>query len=115
MSFGNSTNIKRVQKIVDVTELLAASASANEATQEEIWTMLTPALEALSELCGAPAEQPEEGSDQTSQSTPQEAVHTPAWVTIREMAEKASLPDLTYAMAVFMSRIDEHLNQGTKP
>jgi hypothetical protein len=33
----------------------------------------------------------------------------PAWVGIRKAAEEASLEDLTYAMAVYLNRIDEKL------
>jgi hypothetical protein len=33
------------------------------------------------------------------------------WTTIRECAEKASLKDLTVALAVYMNRIDEELSK----
>ena len=39
-----------------------------------------------------------------------QAVTPPKWASIRQMAEEADLADLTVAMAVYLNRIDEHLN-----
>jgi hypothetical protein len=107
MSFDNSTNHKRVQKIVEITQLLATSASSNKASEDEIWTMLQPALDSLSELCGANTEAP---STQDA-AQPSQTLTEPRWASIRKMAEEAPLMDLTFAMAVFLSRIDEHLSK----
>jgi hypothetical protein len=41
-------------------------------------------------------------------SHPQGRPH--AWVTIRECAEKASLKDLGHALAIYMNRVDELLD-----
>lgn len=102
MSIFNSTNEGRVQKIVDITQLLSQSAQSNKASQDEIWKLLDPAITAISELVqGEKPEAPEKC---------QETYNKPTWVSVREMAQEAPLPDLVAAVAIFLNRIDEHLN-----
>lgn len=109
MSIFNSTNEGRVQKIVDITQLLNQSAQSNKASQEEIWKLLDPAITAISDLVqGEKPEAPQ--NDQRATEKRQETHSKPTWVSVREMAQEAPLPDLVAAVAIFLNRIDEHLN-----
>ncbi len=104
MSFKNSTNATRVNKIVDTIALLQKSADSNEATSEEIWGMMERPLEAIGKLCDADVEAPEPVAKTTS-------LHKEAaWSSVMIMAREASLKDLTAAMAIYLNRIDEELS-----
>lgn len=59
MNFDNKTNHKRVAAIQEKIDLIKTSAEKNSATTDQIWAMLEPALEDLSELLQAETERPE--------------------------------------------------------
>lgn len=117
MSFDNETNVKRVTKINEIVDLLQKSATSNKATSDEIWSVMSPALDAISFLCGAettsPAVEPEEkGSSPSVQHATDVCakVHkSPLKMCIKQAAEEADLADLTIAMAVYINRIDDVL------
>lgn len=110
MSFLNQTNVARVNKITEIIALLKKSAVSNKSTENEIWDVVEPAIQALADLCNtevpdAPkAPESHEGFSARLGETP------PLWASIRQMAEEADLKDLTTAMAIYLNRIDEHLN-----
>ena len=109
-SLENPTNLKRVNNIVEIVGLIEKSAKSNKASQTELWALLTPAVDAISQLCG---DQPADSSEAPVEApTPSPApTHKPSrWADIHDLAENASLLDLTTAMAVFLNRIDEYLH-----
>jgi len=94
MSFDNSTNHKRVEKIGEIISLIEKSAASNKATAEDVTEMLAPVFKTL-EKYSAPSKPRKQGS-------------APTWFTIKQMAEEASLKDLTQAMAVYIRWLSEH-------
>lgn len=120
MAFFNDTNRKRVQKIVEIVHLLQKSGNANSIDREQMWDLLEPAINAIGDAIGEDPQKPStaapgasqglsEGSASSSPSAPprNEQKH----MTIKRMAEEASLKDLTVAMAVYLNRIDEELHK----
>ena len=114
-NFSNNSNHGRVSKMCDYLDLIEKSASSNKASPDEVATLLAPIIQKLSEysLRDAPVAStdadPEDApvGDLKSRVYPQGK--PPPWVTIRECAERASLKDLSVAMAVFMNRYEEAL------
>lgn len=102
--FDNTTNRNRVEKIVEILGHLDKSAKSNRASQEEVAEMLAPVTQKLPK--GMDVSIP--GLDEAP--APVRTSKVPTHIQIREAAQNASLKDLTWAMAVFMTRIDEELN-----
>lgn len=100
--FTNSTNQGRVTKIVETVNLLWKSAASNQASSEEVWALMEPALTAISDLLGTEEPDKPEPAPQTTQEAPR-------YIQIREMAQEAPLKELTMAMAVFINRIEDEL------
>ena len=115
--FTNQTNIGRVGKMVEIIDLLKKSADSNKAPKEEIWTVLQPAIDALSALLGASAEPPKPSeppvAEPASETRPGRQ-QQPRWADVRQMAQEASLDDLGAALAVYMSRVDELIHSLKK-
>lgn len=118
MTVHTPTNQKRVQKIVEITELLAVSARSNKATPEDLWKLMEPAINHIQALVAGdtPVEDGTE-SDSESQPTEIEPVSSehnpdsvePVRITIMKLAQSAPLKDLSLALAVYLTRIDEEL------
>jgi len=113
MSFHNPTNIKRVDKIMDILELISKSGNSNGADREDFQQLLEPVIQEMSELSPGhfdgnpePREQPVPQPQKPSQD-----IRTPMWYNIRQMAEEAPLKELTQAMAIFMNRFDEYMHE----
>lgn len=102
MAFKNDTNAGRVQKMVETLALIEKSARSNRAGKAEVAAMLQPLSQALAALTG---EMPA-----TSEPFRSRLTRVPQWSSVRDMAEKAELSDLTVAMAVYLNRIDEALS-----
>lgn len=127
MSIHNDTNKGRVQKIIDICDLIAKSANSNNADREDIWELMQPALDRIGELVGAEAEPPqaepqgaaqevvEPQQDQQSQQNQNGKWagenNPPVQAVLRDMASEASLEDLTMVMAVYLNRLDEHFSK----
>jgi len=117
MSFSNGTNNKRVNSIVDTVALLSKSAASNKATTDEIWDTLSPAMDAISALVGAETQSPDTPTESSSEPVKQKnclngrGMKERPWENIKQMAEEASLGDLTIAMAVYLNRIDEAIKE----
>ena len=119
MSFHNPTNTKRVEKIMDILELISKSGNSNGADREDFQQLLEPVISEMSQLSpghfdGNPktvieTEQPAPKPQSSSQST-----RTPMWSDIRQMTEEAPLKELTQAMAIFMNRFDEYMHERKK-
>lgn len=77
--------------------LILKSAESNKTGGDEVAALLSPLLADLSPFMTV-----------KSSSNPK----APSWFTVRQMAQEASLKDLTTAMAVYLNRIDEHLSDG---
>ncbi|WP_299671698.1 hypothetical protein [uncultured Roseobacter sp.] len=102
--FQNNTNDKRVQKILENLRLIEKSARANKAGPEQVTDLLKPVVDHIMSMGAAITED--------APSPPRAGNGKPApYMTVKQMAEEASLPDLTYAMAVYLNRIDEHLKE----
>lgn len=138
MSFENQSNRTRVMKIIEITALIEKSAKSNKATPEQIAELLHPARAQINALCGiamqaeapepdAPATtQPLERSEQqdSTQLTTGEPFADAAtiatmgrnphpWHTVREMAERAPLRDLSLAMNVYLDRLEKAAFEAT--
>ena len=118
--FENQTNAKRVQKIIDILDLLEHSRQSNRANVSQMAELLQPVFERLQQnqtieqnvLNGLSAAV--EPSERLQSSIKQ--LNAGKWsaadltgVQIRDVAANASLKELTYAMAVYLNRIDETL------
>jgi hypothetical protein len=54
----NDTNRGRVSKIQEILNLLDKSAKSNKATSDEVWQLLEPVINQMSDILGAKAEAP---------------------------------------------------------
>lgn len=111
MTFFTPTNEKRVEKICEIVLLIQKSVQSNSASSEDVWKLMDPAIKDLEELLGEP---PKPEGYPVKDPEPKKPRHNPdseerPSSIIRRAAEEASLKDLTYAMAVYLNRIDEHL------
>lgn len=104
MAFVNATNYVRVKRMVEFLDLIEASAASNRAGPMELAEMLRPLLDRLGAYVPAKA-----AAEAAVPSAPPKPGSHAAWNTIRQMAEEAPLADLTVALAVYLSRIGEHL------
>lgn len=121
--FKNQTNGKRVAKILDILDLLEHSRQSNRANVSEMAGLLQPVFERLTQYRNddfgvvansieqTPAVEP---SERLQQSIKQ--LNAGNWsasdltgVQIHDVAANADLKELTYAMAVYLNRIDETL------
>ena len=129
MSKFDEINSPRVADILAKIEMIEKSARSNNADAAEI---LRPVLIRIAGLVGArdmpnrpaipapaaatlPLSQATAGASipapRASLPMPRETLQKPAWVTIREAAENATLSDLMVALAVYMNRVDEALSE----
>lgn len=99
MTIQNQTNQGRVDKIVDTVTLIKKSATSNEASTDDIWELMEPALDAMADLCQAEASTPPSPSPTSSQSN--------LWSDIREMVATLDPDQLTLTVSLCMARIDE--------
>jgi hypothetical protein len=100
-------NGPRVEKIVKMLEVIETSAKSNKA-MDELAALLAPVSRKLEQ---APYQTLGQAMSQTlGQAPSQKTGRSPAYIDIREAAKSASLKDLTYAMAVYINRIDEELS-----
>ena len=107
MSNFMTTNQPRVQKIMSFLDVIERSAVANDITMDELKELLDPVTEKLFPPTGDNlVENPEFETNDSWAGTS----NPPKYATIRDMAAKADLKDLTYAMAVFINRIDDILS-----
>lgn len=111
MSFFNDTNHKRVEKMQETLALIRKSGDSNKVDREAMWSMLEPVINQIGDMIGEepqkpePTEQPAPTVERTHKTQP-----LPMWVTIRQMAEEAPLKELTQAMAIFINRFEEHMD-----
>ncbi len=103
MAFENDTNTGRVQKMIEILGLIQKSAQSNQASSADFADMMHPLMEELAVLSIADATEPPQVASN--------AIKAPQWASIREMAQTAHLADLSVALAVYMNRVDEALNQ----
>lgn len=114
-NFFNDTNHKRVAKMGDTLDLIKKSADTNGASKEDIWKMLEPVINDIeATLSGATpeAQPPQTEPDQADTSAPvlkDPNGKEPVRITIMNMARQAPLRDLTTAVAIFVDRIGEEL------
>ena len=118
MTIFNDTNRNRVLKLQDTLALLNKSFASNNATNDDMWDLLQPAIQDMESILrgGRPSERGSESAaeDSTAPSSspaPQPQGREPLHLTIKKLAEEAPLKDLTTAMAVYLNRIDEELHK----
>lgn len=103
--FFNDTNKGRVEKMRSTLEVMDKSARSNKATAEQWAELLQPVVSFIAVVT--------EGVYDPTSTTPEAAQPARSkphyWNDVRAMAEEADLHDLTFAMAVFLNRIDEQL------
>lgn len=116
MAFENRTNEVRVRKMLETLDLIDKSAKSNRADEMAVGFALEPVFRRLLQM--APGLRPGAVASQEPATAPEAAargrtgVTAPQWASVRDMAQEASLSDLTYAMAVYINRIDEHLDKS---
>jgi hypothetical protein len=126
MTVLNDTNRGRVAKMVETVALIEKSALSNKASQEDLWALLSPIVDAIQLLLDAearPNDAPAEAGDGLEAEEPTIVIQhdkpltgqKPArWFTIYQLAQEAPLDELTRAMAVFLNRVDELLADERK-
>lgn len=120
MTIFNDTNQKRVEKIVEIVSLLEKSTLSNKASNDDVWQLLEPAINALQELLG---EDPPEHSKETVEASPglsegtkkhnpdsQEPVH----LQLKRLAEECPVEHISMIMAVVMTRFDDMIYERQK-
>jgi hypothetical protein len=114
-NFQTPTNAKRVQKILDILDLLEHSRQSNRAGKPAMQDMLGPLTLRLWELIGQDPRTHLEAITTADQIDPQPkppaagkwSVKDMSGVDIRDVAAAAPLRHLSYAMAVYINRIDD--------
>jgi len=112
MSFHGERNAGRVRDIVGKLDLIRRSAESSRAGPDDVREMLRPVIGALKTLMtdASAGRAAVDGRDATAKGRYADDRRPPAWATVHDMAREATLPDLTRAMAVFLSRVDEELH-----
>lgn len=106
-TFSGPQNQSRANRIAEVLDLIHTSARSQKVGPDEERAILQPVFDKLAKM----------GWHVSSSPTLPGRVNglvTPPWVSVREMSQQATLKDLTYAMAVYLSRIDEELYSNPK-
>lgn len=109
MTLFTSTNEKRVEKICEIARLIQKSVQSNSASSEDVWKLMDPAIKELEELLGEPPKPETEENLEPRKPQYNPDSEERAGMVIKRAAEQADLKDLTYAMAVYLNRIDEVL------
>lgn len=99
-------NQSRVTRIVEVLDLIHKSARSQKAGPDEERELLQPVFDKLEKMGWHL--KPAGAVTRPGNITP------PQWDTVRRMSHEASLTDMTIAMAVYLSRIDEALDLKCK-
>ena len=111
MSFDNSTNVGRINKIMDLLFLIEKSAQSNNVPPHEVFKFLDRPIAQIGHMSGMDTEPLE--SEPVKKEAAQnitESHRTPTWASIRQMAEEVPMKDFTVAMAVFLNRFDEYMD-----
>lgn len=109
MTIQNKTNQGRVQKVCEALDHIKKSVEANSATPQDAWELLQPAVEAMSELLGAEAQQPSNDAPAPAES-PENAPKQPYKTeTLREIINEAPLEDLVFYLPLVGTRIEERM------
>lgn len=114
MSFDNATNVGRVNKIMDLLDLIEKSANSNNVSPQDVFKFLDRPIAKIGHMSGMDTDLPE--TEPVKEVTAQKVTQShraPRWADIREMAQRAPLKDLSVAMAVFLNRFDEHMDTRT--
>lgn len=109
MSFQNTTNESRIRKMLETIGHIETSARSNRASEEEIKALFEPLFLKLVEI-GAIGTTSPDPAPTVSPGKWASDRNPPQWATVRDMAAEANLKDLTFAMAVYLNRIDEDLS-----
>lgn len=111
MTIHNDTNNKRVDKIVEIVALLKKSIDSNNATPDDVWKLMEPAIDAIqailsgerpeqAETAPEPAEKPVERRGNADSKEP---VH----LQLKRLCEEVDAEHLSMIMAVVMTRWDD--------
>ncbi len=109
MSFNNDTNAGRVNKIMDLLQLIQKSGVSNGIDREDMWNMLERPINLMGEMIGEEPDKPEPLQDLPKVPEPVQTVsgRNPRWVDARQMVQELPIKDLSIVLAVFLSRFDE--------
>lgn len=99
-------NAPRVEKMRAMLETVYKSARSNKAEDAQVADLLRPLIEELPMETEAVVSAP-------PQQTTNTGSRAPLWATVREMAEKADLRDLTVALGVFHDRVGQLIDETT--
>lgn len=112
--FNNPTNRKRVEKIIEILELIGKSARSNKINQEEVLTLLDPVVQALglrSTIEGLRSQEPEKATPEASESSQKTSGgNKPLWFLIQERIENAELKELLDVSYKCLVEIDKRLH-----
>jgi hypothetical protein len=99
-------NQSRVTRIVEVLDLIHKSARSQKAGPDEERELLQPVFDKLEKM----------GWHMKPAGPVTRPSHTiaPRWDTVRRMSQDATLSEMTIAMAIYLSRIDEALDLKCK-
>lgn len=64
MAFFSTTNERRVEKIIETLHFIRKSADVNNASNEDVWKLLRPVVDLMTDLLDAEAQEPKEKTDQ---------------------------------------------------
>jgi hypothetical protein len=103
----NLTNLNRIEKMQEIVGHIGKSIASNKATDHEVEQLFAPLMVSLV-LQGVMKTAPVPDAAPEATTAPPQTID---WITIREVAQQASLADLTTAMAVYLSRLDEELHK----
>jgi hypothetical protein len=110
MTVLNDTNRGRVEKIEGLLILIANSAESNKASQEDLWELLSPAVDAIQRLLD-PEAKPDSPATAGPSTKPDFADLTAGQRAAMILADNASLKELMVSLS---ARLDVHLAQLTK-
>jgi len=116
MTLFTGTNEKRVQKIIEIIDLLAKSVEANNATTDDIWKLMEPAINHIGAFlaCDTPVDYGDEAPVEPVKSEHNPDSVEPTRITILNLANEAPLKDLSTAVSVYLHRVEEELIQPMK-
>lgn len=108
--FNNPTNETRVLRMAETLGLIEKSAKSNRATPEEVAELLRPLLDELRDL-GVLDTAPSREAPPEPSPRGRVGASAPTWASVIDMAREAPLKDLSNAVAVFLTRLEEELDR----
>jgi hypothetical protein len=114
MSFHSKTNAGRAQKIIDILDLIEASARSNKATDNDVSALLMSAVLKLADMVKTLPVTPSSAPETTAIAVAGRSLTARSDLTLKAAIEAAPRADLSGAMFQLAMRIDTEIFEASR-